>query len=235
MLQWLIDLSASQFETQFWRPPFSHSSCHAMLRGTQASFKSGRPITESLLAWAAIYLPHTWPLSSNVSGQGLAHSQKLLPRAGPKKCACSYTGSPCALRLSFLPHFPSSKKHFWLFFFPSSLMQVLPVGFWCAYNIGFARGDSSPPSHCYSQGKGSRQAAGAASLVPLSFEVADGGNNALEKRSWACWHGGVRHPDFSCHPVSPNTPHGMGMGTLSVQHSRQKESSAFSSERIRRA
>lgn len=208
-----------------------------MLRGTQASFKSGRPITESLLVWAAIYLPHTWPLSSNVSGQGLAHSQKLLPRAGPKKCACSYTGSPCALRRSFLPHFPSSKKAFLLLLFFFSLQPHAGIfcGFLMCYNIGFVRGDSSP-LHCCSQGKGSRQAAGAASLVPLSFEAADGRSNALEKRSWACWHGGVRHTDWSCRPMSLNPPPpGMGMGTLSVQHSRRKESSAFSSERIRRA
>lgn len=146
-----------------------------------------------------------------MSGQGLAHSQKLLPRAGPKKRACSYTGSPCALRRSFLPHF--QQKAFLLFFFSLQPHAGIFCGFLIRYNIGFVRGDSSP-LHCYSQGKGSRQAAGAASLVPLSFGVADGGSNVLEKRSWACWHGGVRHTDFSCRPVSLNTPPWDGNGDL---------------------
>lgn len=87
-------------------------------------------------------------------------------------------------------------------------------GFLMPYNIGFVREDPSPPLHGYFQGEGCRQAARATRLLPLSSEAADRGNNALEKISWAHWHGGVRHPNVSLCPGSLNSPCGMGTGVL---------------------
>lgn len=109
---------------------------------------------------------------------------------------CSWTFFP--------PLLPFKQKAFLLFFSLQPHPDIF-CGFLVPYSIGFVRGDSSP-LHCYFQEKGYRQAAGAASLVPLSSEAADGANNVLEKSSWACWHGSVRHPNLSCCPKSLNPP-----------------------------
>lgn len=161
-------------------------------------------------------LPRIWTLSSNVGGQGSACSQKWLPRAGLKICACSCTGFPCAFGLSCLPHFPSSKKILLLFFSSPASCRYFSVGLWCPAILGLLRGPSSPPLHCCFQRKGLRQTAGATSLVPPSPETADGGNNMLEKSSWTLWHGGVRHPNLRHSPKSLNTLHRIGTRPLAV-------------------
>ena len=198
-----------------------------MLRGTQASLKLGRPMTESLLVWTALCLQHMWTLSSDVCGQGLAHSQKWLPRAGPKKCACSYTGFRYAFGLSFLPCFPSSKKHF-CFFFSLQPHPDIFCGFLMPYNVGFVRTDSSPPLHCSSSSllfPGTRVQAGCRGWQPCASFLWGSrqrkqrfGKEQLGSLAWGC-----ETPRPQLLPREPkHRSAGRRTGTLSMQRSLAK-------------
>lgn len=175
-------------------------------------------------------LPHIWTLSSNVGGQGSACSQKWLPRAGLKICACSCTGFPCAFGLSCLPHFPSSKKIL-LLFFPLQLHADIflwvydALQYWdCKRTLFSSSSLLFPEKRAQADCRGHQPCAS----FPWDsrWRKQHVGKEQLDSLAWGC-----ETPKPQAQPQEPEHPPQDRNEALSSLV--QKESSAFSSERIR--
>lgn len=194
-----------------------------MLRSTQARFTSGRPITENLLACTAV-LSATYMDAELWCGWAGISSQ-------PEMAAHSWSQEMCLLlhwvslssQTFFPPSLPFKQKAFF-FLWVSDALQ-----YWVCDRRLF----SSSSSHCYFQRKGCRHAAGVASHVSPSSEAADGENNVLEKSRAGLAGTGVWPSVAALGAWTP--PAGQELGALSAQRSLAKGSSAFNSERFRRA